>query len=75
MPQPKPRPPPPEVDDWLGHICVPAEIGRDRVRMGEPQELGHCVGIDQVIGVDPGIHGFQSKGVDNPNPDHYGLNR
>ena len=38
-------------DDRPGHIGVPALVGGDRIAVGQSQEVGHLLRIDEVFGV------------------------
>ncbi len=46
-----------DVDDRSWHVGVAAQVGGDRVVVGEAEDSGHLSGIDQVIGVDKPAHG------------------
>jgi len=49
-PQPKLYPPLPEIQDGTRHVVISALIEADAVAMGEAQDLGNDLSVDQVLG-------------------------
>ena len=47
----------PEIQDRPRHVGVPVLIHADRVAVGESEDLGHAVGVEEVIEVYVSTHG------------------
>ena len=45
-----------EANDRTGQVAVASEVAEDAVGMRQAQELGHFVGIAEIVGVDHGTH-------------------
>ena len=55
--EPEHRPSRAEVDDRTGHVRVARLILADSVSVGETQDLGDVVSVDQVVDEDSSRHG------------------
>src|SRR5206468_12468341 len=55
-PRPELSPPLPEVQDGTRHVGISALIKADAVAMGEAQDLGDDLSVDQVLGSDLRCH-------------------
>lgn len=55
-PEPEHWPAPAKVDDRTGHVRVARLVLADGVSVGETEDLGDIVGVDQVIDEDSSGH-------------------
>ena len=45
-----------EVDDRLGHVVVPALVLKNRIAMGQAEDVGDALRVEEIFGGDPGRH-------------------
>lgn len=62
---PEPRPSGSQVHHRPRHVGVSPLVGAHAVAMREAKEIGDALSIDEILGIHPWSHDFQSTGVDN----------
>ena len=45
-----------ELNHWSWHVAVPVLVDADGIPMCEAEQIGHAVGVKQIIGVDSPAH-------------------